>query len=53
MEDGKTDLAIWLSCSHKPHDIALVRHPEPGKLHHVSFLLDTWRRCYVPPTSCP
>ena len=41
MEDGKTDLAIWLSCSHKAHDIALVRHPEPGKLHHVSFLLDT------------
>ncbi|HNO89050.1 MAG TPA: VOC family protein, partial [Rhodocyclaceae bacterium] len=41
MEDGVTDLAIWLSCSHKAHDIALVRHPEPGKLHHVSFLLDT------------
>jgi len=44
MEDGKTDLAIWLSCSHKAHDIALVRHPEPGKLHHVSFLLDTWEK---------
>jgi catechol 2,3-dioxygenase len=42
MEDGKTDLAIWLSCSHKAHDIAFVRHPEPGKLHHVSFLLETW-----------
>jgi catechol 2,3-dioxygenase len=44
MEDGKTDLAIWLSCSHKAHDIAFVRHPEPGKLHHVSFLLDTWEK---------
>ena len=44
MEDGVTDLAIWLSCSHKAHDIALVRHPEPGKLHHVSFLLDTWEK---------
>ena len=44
MEDGKTDLAIWLSCSHKAHDIALVRHPEPGKLHHISFLLDTWEK---------
>ena len=44
MEDGKTDLAIWLSCSHKAHDIALVRHPGPGKLHHVSFLLDTWEK---------
>ncbi len=44
MEDGKTDLAIWLSCSHKAHDIALVRHPEPGKLHHVSFLLESWEK---------
>lgn len=44
LEDGKTDLAIWLSCSHKAHDIALVRHPEPGKLHHVSFLLDSWEK---------
>ncbi|WP_079437407.1 catechol 2,3-dioxygenase [Zoogloea sp. LCSB751] len=44
MEDGETDLAIWLSCSHKAHDIAFVRHPEPGKLHHVSFLLDSWEK---------
>jgi catechol 2,3-dioxygenase len=42
MEDGKTDLAIWLSCSTKAHDIALVRHKEDGKLHHVAFLLETW-----------
>ena len=35
LEDGKTDLAIWLSCSTKAHDIAFVRHAEPGKLHHV------------------
>ncbi|QDF97788.1 catechol 2,3-dioxygenase [Azoarcus sp. DD4] len=44
MEDGKTDLAIWLSCSIKAHDIAFVRHPEPGKLHHISFLLDSWEK---------
>ncbi|WP_322996550.1 catechol 2,3-dioxygenase [Castellaniella sp.] len=44
MEDGKTDLAIWLSCSMKAHDIAFVRHPEPGKLHHTSFLLDSWEK---------
>ena len=44
MEDGKTDLAIWLSCSIKAHDIAFVRHPEPGKLHHVAFKLDSWER---------
>ncbi|MBX3679791.1 catechol 2,3-dioxygenase [Cognatazoarcus halotolerans] len=44
MEDGKTDLAIWLSTSIKAHDIAFVRHPEPGKLHHVSFLLESWEQ---------
>jgi len=42
MEDGQSDLAIWLSCSNKAHDIAFVRHPEPGKLHHVAFFLESW-----------
>jgi uncharacterized protein GlcG (DUF336 family)/catechol 2,3-dioxygenase-like lactoylglutathione lyase family enzyme len=37
LEDGKTDLATWLTCSHKAHDIALVRHGEDDKLHHVSL----------------
>ncbi len=44
MDDGETDLAIWLTCSNKAHDIAFVRHPEPGKLHHVSFLLESWEQ---------
>ncbi len=44
LEDGKTDLAVWLSCSTKAHDIAMVRHPEPGKVHHVAFLLDSWEK---------
>src|SRR5690606_14414652 len=44
MEDGKTDLAIWLSCSIKAHDIAFVRHPEPNKLHHIAFKLDSWEK---------
>jgi catechol 2,3-dioxygenase len=44
LEDGKADLATWLTCSHKAHDIAMVRHGEDGKLHHVSFLLDTWEQ---------
>jgi catechol 2,3-dioxygenase len=35
LEDGKTDLGVWLTCSAKAHDIAFVRHGEPGKLHHV------------------
>lgn len=43
-EDGKTVVAVWLSCSTKTHDIALIRLPEQGKLHHVSFWLDNWDR---------
>ncbi len=44
LEDGVTDLGLWLTCSPKAHDIAFVRHNEPGKLHHVSFLLETWEQ---------
>jgi catechol 2,3-dioxygenase len=35
-------LAVWLSCSIKAHDIAFVFFPEPGKLHHISFELESW-----------
>ncbi|MCL2778119.1 MAG: catechol 2,3-dioxygenase [Polyangiaceae bacterium] len=42
MEDGKTDLAVWLTCSAKAHDLAMVRHAEDDKLHHVSFQLQSW-----------
>lgn len=44
MEDGNSSLAIFMSCSNKAHDIAFVMHPEPGKLHHVSFLLESWEQ---------
>jgi len=44
LEDGETDLAIWLTTSTKAHDIAFVRHGEPGKLHHLAFKLDTWEQ---------
>lgn len=44
LEDGVTDLAIWMSCSTKAHDIAFVRNEEPGKLHHIAFLLESWER---------
>lgn len=44
LEDGTTDLATWLTCSNKAHDIAMVRHNEDAKLHHVSFLLETWEQ---------
>lgn len=42
--DGKGEAAIWLSCSHKSHDIAFAEYPEPGKLHHISFLLESWEK---------
>jgi len=42
-EDG-SKIAIWLACSNKAHDIAFARYPEPGKLHHVSYLLESWEK---------
>jgi catechol 2,3-dioxygenase len=44
MEDGKSNLALFIACSPKAHDIAFVRHAEDGKLHHVSFLLESWEK---------
>lgn len=44
MEDGVALLSVFLSCGHKAHDLAFVRHPEPGKLHHISFLLTSWEK---------
>jgi catechol 2,3-dioxygenase len=38
---GAFQLASFISCSSKPHDIAFVGGPTPG-LHHVSFFLDSW-----------
>ncbi|MFA7431548.1 MAG: VOC family protein, partial [Rhodospirillaceae bacterium] len=35
-------LAIWLTSSNKAHDIAFVKHPEPGKFHHAAFFLESW-----------
>ncbi|MCI4680381.1 catechol 2,3-dioxygenase [Rhodoblastus acidophilus] len=41
MPDGL--LAVWLTCGMKAHDIAFVKYPEPGKLHHISFELENWQ----------
>ncbi|WP_454875004.1 catechol 2,3-dioxygenase [Paraburkholderia xenovorans] len=38
---GTTQLASFLSCSSKPHDIAFVGAERSG-LHHLSFFLDSW-----------
>lgn len=43
-EDGETEIAIWLSCGQKVHDVAFVENPEKGKLHHCSFLLESWEK---------
>lgn len=44
LEDGRGTLAVFMACSPKAHDIAFVRHPEDGKLHHVSYLLESWEQ---------
>jgi len=35
-------LAQFLTVSNKAHDVAFIQHPEKGKLHHISFFLETW-----------
>ncbi|MBR9885756.1 MAG: catechol 2,3-dioxygenase [Oceanospirillales bacterium] len=40
--DGDTRVAAFLTSSMKAHDVAFIECPEPGKLHHISFLLESW-----------
>lgn len=42
LDDEGTRIAGFLTVGMKAHDVAFIEHPEPGKLHHVSFYLDTW-----------
>lgn len=42
-EDGVENLAVWLTCSNKAHDLAILDFPQPGKLHHISFFLEDWQ----------
>lgn len=44
LPDSDEKGALWLCCSNKAHDIAFVVHPEPGKLHHLSFFMESWER---------
>ena len=44
VEAGEPEVAVFLSCSNKTHDIAFVEHPEPGKLHHVSLRMPSWEK---------
>lgn len=38
----KLQIAAFLSCSNKAHDIAFIRQPMKNKFHHASFQLDNW-----------
>ena len=42
-ENDDFRLAAFLTLSTKAHDVAFIRHPEKGKLHHTSYYLDTWQ----------
>ena len=42
--EGTGNVVIFLSCSIKSHDIAFGDYPEPGKLHHCSFLMESWEQ---------
>lgn len=35
-------LASWITGSNKPHDLAFVEYPVPGKIHHLGFYLENW-----------
>lgn len=38
----KLQIAAFLTCSNKAHDVAFIRQPMKNKFHHASFLLDNW-----------
>lgn len=42
--DGQLMIGAFLTCSNKAHDIAFIRQPVKGKLHHISFLLGSWEQ---------
>jgi len=46
LPDSDVKGALWMCCSNKAHDIAFVIHPEPGKLHHVSFYMESIERVF-------
>ena len=40
--EGDTRIFAFFTASTRAHDIAFVRFPEPGRLHHAAFRLDSW-----------
>lgn len=43
-DDNGQKNVVFLSCSAKAHDIAFGRFAEPGKLHHVSYRIESWEK---------
>lgn len=41
LPDGNR-MASWITGSNKPHDLAFVEYPQPGKMHHLGFYLSDW-----------
>lgn len=39
--EDETRIAIFLTGSNKPHDIAFVLQPDGNRFHHISFLLES------------
>ena len=40
-KESQQPLALFLTCTTKPHDIAFVLQPEQNKYHHTSFWLES------------
>ena len=38
----KLQIAAFLACSNKAHDVAFIRQPMKNKFHHCSFQLGSW-----------
>lgn len=41
-DESGNRLATWISGNNKPHDLAFIEYPKPGKLHHLAFHLESW-----------
>ena len=42
--DPSFKIGCFMTCSNKAHDIAFIRQPVKGKLHHISFELRSWEQ---------
>lgn len=40
--EGDGHICTWLSGNTRGHDVAILSFPEPGKIHHLSFQLQSW-----------